>query len=129
VQRVTRGPCTVVVVFVVVVVVVVLSHLVRCSFPCFQGDKDAKVFRYPYSDWSGFKPVNTAYDLIDIRKWQPLLETDNHGYFTVQQHVTPYAGRLSPLLASRSYFHNTRSPAPYPVSKLWVRNVDSLRSC
>ncbi|GAX85801.1 hypothetical protein CEUSTIGMA_g13216.t1 [Chlamydomonas eustigma] len=34
----------------------------------------------PYTDYTGFAPSNTAYQLSDITKWQPLMESDSRGY-------------------------------------------------
>lgn len=44
-----------------------------------------------FSDYTNFIPLNTAYELTNITKWQPLLETNGKGYFTIQTHVTPPA--------------------------------------
>jgi len=41
-----------------------------------------------YSDNTNFIPANTAYELRDITKWQPLLETNRLGYFQAQTHIT-----------------------------------------
>ncbi|MGH3099507.1 MAG: DUF6851 domain-containing protein, partial [Thermoleophilia bacterium] len=54
------------------------------------GDEGARRFnRAPYADYLGYKPVNTAYELRDPSRWQPLGVTDGSGVFRVQQFVTP----------------------------------------
>lgn len=61
----------------------------------------------PYADYTGYRPVNTAYELRDPSRWQPQL-VGKEGIFKIQQFVTPYWGRVKPV----SY----RSPAEFSVS-------------
>jgi hypothetical protein len=61
----------------------------------------------PYADYTGYQPVNTAYQLKDPSHWQPLL-VDKDGIVKIQQFVTPYWGRVTPV----SY----RSPSEFSVS-------------
>jgi len=54
------------------------------------GDEGGRKYnRRPYADYTGYKPVNTAYDLIDAGRWQPNIGTRGGGLFGVQQFVTP----------------------------------------
>ncbi|MHA4819486.1 vanadium-dependent haloperoxidase [Streptomyces aculeolatus] len=63
------------------------------------GDEGRKYHPQPYADYTGYRPVNTAYDLTDPSRWQPRLGTHQRrlaspgrgdkGIFTVQQFVTP----------------------------------------
>jgi hypothetical protein len=43
----------------------------------------------PYADYTGYQPVNTAYELRDPGRWQPNIVTRGNGLFQVQQFVTP----------------------------------------
>ncbi|HEV2377047.1 MAG TPA: hypothetical protein VGS19_33405 [Streptosporangiaceae bacterium] len=55
----------------------------------------------PFFDYTGYRPVNTAYELLDPTRWQPQFEpnhralgplttgTGEKGIWEVQQHVTP----------------------------------------
>jgi hypothetical protein len=43
----------------------------------------------PYADYLGYKPVNTAYELVDASRWQPDIKSSGNGIFTIQQFVTP----------------------------------------
>jgi len=61
----------------------------------------------PYADYTGYKPVNTAYELRDPSRWQPLMVGKN-GIFRIQQFVTPFWGRVKPI----SY----RSPTQFTLS-------------
>lgn len=54
------------------------------------GDEGGRLYnRQPYADYTGYQPVNTAYELIDPSRWQPLVVTQGNGLFRVQQFVTP----------------------------------------
>ena len=54
------------------------------------GDEGRRLFnRRPYSDYLGYEPVNTAYELHDPSRWQPNIITRGNGLFQVQQFVTP----------------------------------------
>jgi hypothetical protein len=45
--------------------------------------------RRPYADYTGYRPVNSAYLLSDAGRWQPDVLTTGEGLFQIQQHVTP----------------------------------------
>ena len=45
--------------------------------------------RKRFADYTGYAPVNTAYQLNDAGRWQPDIVTMDEGLFLVQQHVTP----------------------------------------
>ncbi|GAA2079337.1 hypothetical protein GCM10009780_15530 [Actinomadura alba] len=51
----------------------------------------------PYGDYTGYVPVNTAYQLRNPSRWQPAIVSNNNGTFTVQQFVTPQMGRAKPI--------------------------------
>jgi hypothetical protein len=54
------------------------------------GDERGRISnRAAYADYLGYRPVNTAYELRDPSRWQPLVVTDGSGVFRVQQFVTP----------------------------------------
>ena len=58
-----------------------------------------------YADYTGYVPVNTPDDVIDILRWQPLRLTNTAGVTTVQKFLTPQWGRVKPFaLASGSVF-------------------------
>jgi hypothetical protein len=60
------------------------------------GDGGGREFnRRPYADTTGYRPINTAYDLRDPSRWQPAIVSRGNGIFNVQQFVTPqYASTL-----------------------------------
>jgi hypothetical protein len=48
----------------------------------------------PYSDWTGYQPVNDAEHLRDPDRWQPLRTPDGRGGETVQRFLTPHWSRV-----------------------------------
>jgi hypothetical protein len=69
----------------------------------------------PYSDYTGYRPVNGPDHLSDPDRWQPQRVPDGHGGSTVQQFLTPQWGRVVPFAAGE-----TRPPdlAPVPGADL-----------
>ncbi len=64
----------------------------------------------PYADYTGYEPVNTAYQLSDPSRWQPNLLSNRAGTFTVQQFVTPHLKDTLPY----SYDNPKKFKAPQP---------------
>jgi hypothetical protein len=77
------------------------------------GDEGGRKYnRQPYADYTGYKPVNTAYELIDASRWQPNQGTRGNGIFNVQQFVTPqYARTKAYTFDDPTVFH-----VPPPVN-------------
>ncbi|HEY3241068.1 MAG TPA: phosphoesterase, partial [Acidimicrobiia bacterium] len=48
----------------------------------------------PYSDWTGYQPVNDPDHLRHPDHWQPLRTPDGRGGTAVQQFLTPHWGRV-----------------------------------
>eukprot|EP00752_Nemacystus_decipiens_P012197 g10813.t1 len=44
------------------------------------------------NEWNGYTPKNTPYEFKHKKSWQPLLESDDLGYISTQEHVTPHIG-------------------------------------
>jgi hypothetical protein len=77
------------------------------------GDEGGRTYnRQRYADYTGYQPVNTAYELRDPSRWQPLVVTQGNGVFRVQQFVTPQAGLLKPFSFPRSMLPSLRVPPP-----------------
>ncbi|MBO0883644.1 MAG: vanadium-dependent haloperoxidase [Mycobacterium sp.] len=57
-----------------------------------------KYNRQPLRDYTGYQPVNTAYELRNPSRWQPALKevAGNGGAFTIQQFVTPQFRQMKP---------------------------------
>jgi hypothetical protein len=61
------------------------------------GDEGGQLYhRRPYADYTGYQPVNTAYELRQPGRWQPDIVTTGNGIFRVQQFVTPQIGEMTP---------------------------------
>lgn len=73
-----------------------------------EGDEGGRQYnRQPYADYTGYQPVNTAYDLRNPSRWQPNTAS-RRDVFTVPEFVTPQFGRVKPF----SY----KSPVQFWVS-------------
>jgi hypothetical protein len=79
----------------------------------------------PYSDFDivgsngvSYKKYEVDYNLKDTGNyafwpWQPLEESDGLGYFTKQEHVTPFAGFTGRLYGmDREYYNSVKAPEP-----------------
>jgi hypothetical protein len=87
------------------------------------GDEGGRVFnRQPYSDYTGYKPVNTAYEILNPSRWQPNFVTRGTGIFSIQQFVTPQWRLTTPF----SYTSPSSFVAPVPVNSNVV-NLNAYR--
>ena len=69
-----------------------------------------KYNRKPYSNYTNYAPVNSAYELTNPSRWQPAITSTGGGLFKVQQFVTAQLGQTLPY----SYPRHRRFPAPFP---------------
>jgi len=61
-----------------------------------------------YSDWTGYKSVNSPGAVVDPMQWQPLVVTNAQGVTATQKFLTPHWGRVRPFaLPSGSVFRPT----------------------
>jgi VCPO second helical-bundle domain/Domain of unknown function (DUF6851) len=68
----------------------------------------------PYSDYTGYQPLNDPDHINDPNHWQPLRVSDGHGGFVVQKCVTPFWGQVILFgLTSGSQFRPHPGPATY----------------
>ena len=87
------------------------------------GDEGGRVYNLqPYRDYTGYRPVNTAYEILNPSRWQPSFATRGTGLFTVQQFVTPQWGITIPY----SYTDASAFVAPAP-GKSDVQNLAAYR--
>ncbi|MBL1087406.1 hypothetical protein JK359_36575 [Streptomyces actinomycinicus] len=72
----------------------------------FLGDEGRTYNGRPFEDYTGYRPVNTAYELTDPSRWQPALRPHRRrtgggpgdkGAFLVQQFVTPQLRLTKPF--------------------------------
>jgi hypothetical protein len=68
----------------------------------------------PYSDYTGYKPVNTFDQVNDPNRWQPLPVPDGRGGITGQTYSGPHWGNVIPFaLTSGSQFRALNPPARF----------------
>ncbi len=70
----------------------------------------------PYSDWTGYAPVNTPDQINDPNRWQPLRVPDGHGGFVVQKFIAPHWGRVKPF-ALRDWDREVIRPVRRDIEK------------
>ena len=51
---------------------------------------------YPFRDTTGYTPVNSANDLVDPSRWQPLITKVGEGNYVGQQFITPQWANTAP---------------------------------
>ena len=86
---------------------------------------DLSASHIPYSDYTGYAPVNTPDAIIDPSHWQPLRIPDGRGGSTVQTFIAPHWGKVKPFaLTSTDQF---RPGPPAAISSAAFRNqVDQI---
>ena len=68
----------------------------------------------PYSDYTGYRPINDPDHITNPNRWQPLRVSDGQGGFVVQKFVTPFWGLVIPFgLTSGSQLRPDTAPATY----------------
>lgn len=64
----------------------------------------------PYSDYTGYEPVNDAWALVDPNRWQPLLQPNSEP----QTFLAPHWGRVAPFALKSPDQFMPPKPALYP---------------
>ena len=55
----------------------------------------------PSFDSYGYVPKNSPWEVTDSTAWQPLIKSDNLGFFSPQEHVMPHIGfNVKPVIVS-----------------------------
>ena len=83
----------------------------------------------PYSDYTGYTPVNTWDNVIDPNRWQPLrlptgLAPPND--FTIQVFVTPHWTHVTPFALNKGSQFRPGPPKPYGNAGFVQQSVDVL---
>ena len=63
-----------------------------------------------YSDYTGYQPVNTADQVFDLSRWQPLRVTRADGSQFVQKFLTPHRGFVRPFSLDSGFDILPREP-------------------
>jgi hypothetical protein len=69
----------------------------------------------PYSDYTGYQPVNTPGEIRDPNRWQPLAVPDGAGGFVVQKYGNPYWGKVVKFNTRLPDFTAPKKPDLYPA--------------
>jgi hypothetical protein len=98
----------------------------------FRRDDGANQFgdlhRGAYSDYTGYRPVNTPYQVIEPNRWQPLRVPDGHGGFVVQRWTTPHWGRVIPFaMTAGAQFRPASGPVLYPSAQFREQALQILQ--
>jgi hypothetical protein len=87
---------------------------------------DLSASHVPYSDYTGYTPVNPPDQILDPNHWQPLRVSDGHGGFVIQNYIAPQWGQVIPFsLTSPSQFLPLDLPA-LSGSDEYVRQAQQL---
>ena len=79
----------------------------------------------PYADYTGYRPVNSADTLTELKRWQPKYFSDGNGGQFVPDCLTPQWGKVKPLLLnSASQF---RPPPPPAIgSPALIKDIEEV---
>ncbi|MEV4807744.1 vanadium-dependent haloperoxidase [Nonomuraea sp. NPDC049421] len=90
------------------------------------GDEGGRTYnRRPYADYTGYKPVNTPYELRDPSRWQPNLLNPN-GIVKSQQYVTPQYGRVKPVSYDSPAQFKLSPPVSHRDRAAYKRQTDEI---
>lgn len=67
----------------------------------------------PYSDYTGYAPVNTPDVVNDPNHWQPLRISDGHGGFVTQKFIAPHWGNVTPFALKKASQFRPKPPQPF----------------
>ena len=91
---------------------------------------------FPFADYTNFSPVNDEFTIKYPTRYQPLVETDQHGYFFKQFHTTPQlrSPAVKPWAIKRSWIDARRIGSPWGAAltgddwKWYKGNVSAVLS-
>lgn len=66
-----------------------------------------------YSDYTGYRPVNTSTYVVNPARWQPLQVPDGLGGYTVQTHVAPHWGKVKGFALKDYHQFPVKAPPAY----------------
>jgi hypothetical protein len=105
----------------------------------FLGDEGGRRFNpRPWADYTGYRPVNTAFELVNPSRWQPQLQRHNGrrvgggpgdvGVYVAQHMVTPQMGRVRPHIFKDPRQFKLAPPdhTDHAGSRAYKRSVDEI---
>lgn len=73
----------------------------------------------PYSDYTGYVPVNTPTQIIDPTRWQPLSVPNGSGGFNTQSFLVPHWGNVKGFGLTQYNQFAVKTPAPLGSFEFW----------
>ena len=67
-----------------------------------------------YSDYSGYVPKNTPFQIADPNAWQPLRVSTSRGIYVTQQYITAFCGMMKAFALNSNSQFRPSGPAVYP---------------
>lgn len=80
----------------------------------------------PYSDYTGYLPVNTPTQIIDPTHWQPLSVPNGSGGFTTQSFLVPHWGNVKGFGLTQYNQFAIKAPAPRHSFEFWRQASEVL---
>ncbi len=80
----------------------------------------------PYSDYTGYVPVNSPFQIIDPTRWQPLAVPNGSGGFNLQSFLTPHWGNVKGFALTRYNQFSIAPPAPRHSFEYWRQTAEVL---
>lgn len=90
--------------------------------------QERKYNRQRYADYTGYQPVNSAYEVLNASRWQPNIESSGYGIFRVQQFVTPQYRLVKPYSYQTPHSFVTPKPTASDIRNrsLYKQQVDEV---
>ena len=80
----------------------------------------------PYSDYTGYVPVNGPFNIVDVERWQPLAVPNGSGGFNIQSFLTPHWGRVKGFALTRYNQFPILPPARRGTFEWWRQTAEVL---
>jgi hypothetical protein len=80
----------------------------------------------PYSDYTGYTPVNSPFQIVDPTRWQPLAVPNGSGGFNLQSFLTPHWGNVKGFALTRYNQFPIAPPAPRNSFEWWRQTAEVI---
>ncbi len=80
----------------------------------------------PYSDYTGYVPVNSPFNIVDPTRWQPLAVPNGSGGFNIQSFLTPHWGNVKGFALTRYNQFPIAPPAARNSFEYWRQTTEVL---
>ena len=80
----------------------------------------------PYSDYTGYVPVNGPFSIVNVERWQPLAVPNGSGGFSVQSFLTPHWGNVKGFALTRYNQFPILPPAKRGTFEWWRQTAEVL---